>query len=140
MTAPDVASVHGGAKSERPRRTRTGPDGVDPSQVLDIGAIPEIAGGSHRSPFPPIADYAFLSDCETTCLISSAGSVEWLCVPRPDSPSVFGALLDRSAGHFRLGPKGAPGPGRTPLSAGQPSSWKPPGRPTPDGSSCATRW
>ena len=38
MTAPDVASVHGGAKSERPRRTRTGPDGVDPSQVLDIGA------------------------------------------------------------------------------------------------------
>ena len=106
MTAPDVASVHGGAKSERPRRTRTGPDGVDPSQVLDIGAIPEIAGGSHRSPFPPIADYAFLSDCETTCLISSAGSVEWLCVPRPDSPSVFGALLDRSAGHFRLGPKG----------------------------------
>jgi alpha,alpha-trehalase len=59
-----------------------------------------------RNPFPPIADYAFLSDCETTCLISPAGSVEWLCVPRPDSPSVFGAILDRSAGHFRLGPYG----------------------------------
>ncbi|WP_231119919.1 trehalase-like domain-containing protein, partial [Mycobacterium colombiense] len=40
-----------------------------------------------RNPFPPIADYAFLSDWETTCLISPAGSVEWLCVPRPDSPS-----------------------------------------------------
>ena len=59
-----------------------------------------------RNPFPPIADYAFLSDCETTCLISSAGSVEWLCVPRPDSPSVFGAILDRGAGHFRLAPYG----------------------------------
>ncbi|WP_264993121.1 trehalase-like domain-containing protein, partial [Mycobacterium montefiorense] len=59
-----------------------------------------------RNPFPPIADYAFLSDWETTCLISPAGSVEWMCVPRPDSPSVFGAILDRSAGHFRLGPYG----------------------------------
>ena len=34
--------------------------------------------GPLRNPFPPIADYAFLSDCETQCLISSAGSVEWL--------------------------------------------------------------
>lgn len=59
-----------------------------------------------RNPFPPIADYAFLSDCENTCLISAAGSVEWMCLPRPDSPSVFGALLDRSAGHFRIGPYG----------------------------------
>jgi GH15 family glucan-1,4-alpha-glucosidase len=59
-----------------------------------------------RNPFPPIADYAFLSDCENTCLISSAGSVEWLCAPRPDSPSVFGAILDRGAGHFRISPYG----------------------------------
>jgi GH15 family glucan-1,4-alpha-glucosidase len=63
-------------------------------------------GGSLRNPFPPIADYGFLSDCETTCLISAAGSVEWLCVPRPDSPSVFGAMLDRGAGHFRVAPYG----------------------------------
>ncbi len=54
--------------------------------------------------FPPIADYGFLSDCETVCLIAPDGSVEWLCLPRPDSPSVFGALLDRSAGSFRFGP------------------------------------
>ncbi|MCD5420709.1 glycoside hydrolase family 15 protein [Rhodococcus pyridinivorans] len=57
-----------------------------------------------RSPFPPIDDYAFLSDCESTCLIARDGTVEWMCVPRPDSPSVFGSLLDRSAGHFRLSP------------------------------------
>jgi GH15 family glucan-1,4-alpha-glucosidase len=54
--------------------------------------------------FPPIADYAFLSDCENSGLIAADGSVEWLCLPRPDAPSVFGALLDRSAGTFRFGP------------------------------------
>ena len=70
-------------------------------------SVPFAPYGSQRSPFPPIADYAFLSDCENTCLISAAGSVEWMCVPRPDSPSVFAAILDRGAGHFRLGPYGA---------------------------------
>ncbi len=54
--------------------------------------------------FPPIADYGFLSDCENSCLVAPNGSVEWLCLPRPDSPSVFGALLDRAAGNFRFGP------------------------------------
>ncbi len=56
------------------------------------------------SDFPPIAEYAFLSDCEDSCLIAPDGSVEWLCLPRPDSASVFGALLDRTAGSFRFGP------------------------------------
>jgi GH15 family glucan-1,4-alpha-glucosidase len=58
------------------------------------------------SPFPPIADYAFLSDCEATALIAANGSVEWMCIPRMDGPSVFGAMLDRDAGQFRLGPAG----------------------------------
>jgi len=57
-----------------------------------------------QSPFPPIAEYAFLSDNEVTALVAPSGNVEWLCLPRMDSPSVFGALLDRSAGGFRLGP------------------------------------
>ncbi len=62
--------------------------------------------GSATSPFPPIADYGFLSDCETCALVAPSGSVEWLCLPRFDSPSVFGGILDRDAGTFRLGPDG----------------------------------
>ena len=57
-----------------------------------------------RSPFPPIADYAFLSDCEAMALVAPSGNVEWMCLPRPDSASLFGAILDRDAGRFRLGP------------------------------------
>jgi alpha,alpha-trehalase len=56
------------------------------------------------SPYPQIADFGFLSDCETTALVAPSGNVEWLCLPRIDSPSVFAAILDRDAGGFRLGP------------------------------------
>jgi alpha,alpha-trehalase len=58
------------------------------------------------SPFPPIANYGFLSNCHTGALVAPDGTVDWLCVPRFDSPSVFGALLDRGAGGFRFGPFG----------------------------------
>jgi GH15 family glucan-1,4-alpha-glucosidase len=61
-------------------------------------------GYAGRSPFPPIAHYAFLSDCEVNALVAPTGNVEWMCVPRPDSPSIFGAVLDRAAGSFRLAP------------------------------------
>ncbi|MEP6954931.1 MAG: glycoside hydrolase family 15 protein [Solirubrobacteraceae bacterium] len=59
---------------------------------------------SRVSAFPPIADYGFLSDCQTTALIAPSGNVEWLCLPRMDSPSVFAAVLDRDAGSFRIAP------------------------------------
>ncbi len=59
------------------------------------------------SPFPPIAEYGFLSDCEVCALVAPSGSVEWLCLPRMDAPSVFGAVLGREAGWFRLGPADA---------------------------------
>jgi alpha,alpha-trehalase len=66
------------------------------------------------SPFTPIADYAFISNCHTGALIAPDGGVGWLCVPRFDEPSVFGTLLDREAGYFRLGPFGIHHPaGRT---------------------------
>ena len=61
---------------------------------------------SQSSPFPPIADYGFLSDCHTGALVSSDGSIEWMCLPHFDSPSIFGAMLDRGAGSWRVGPYG----------------------------------
>jgi alpha,alpha-trehalase len=56
--------------------------------------------------FTPIADYAFLSDCHTGALVGPDGAVDWMSITRFDSPSVFTALLDRSAGQFRVGPYG----------------------------------
>ncbi len=72
------------------------------SQPAKYDAAPQLP---FRSPFPPIADYGFLSDCEVTALVASTGNIEWMCLPRLDSPSAFGAMLDRHAGSFRLGPE-----------------------------------
>jgi alpha,alpha-trehalase len=72
------------------------PDGADDRAGTTSAALP--------SPFPPIAEYAFLSNCHTGALIAPDGAVDWLCVPRFDSPSIFGSLLDRGAGNFRFGP------------------------------------
>ena len=55
----------------------------------------------------PIADHALLSDCHSTALVDTRGSVEWLSFPRFDSPSVMGRLLDEAAGHWQIRPTGA---------------------------------
>jgi GH15 family glucan-1,4-alpha-glucosidase len=52
----------------------------------------------------PIADYALLSDCHSAALVSKDGSVDWLCFPRFDSPSVFARILDNNAGHWSIRP------------------------------------
>jgi len=52
----------------------------------------------------PIGDYGFLSDGEVAALVAPGGAVEWMCLPRMDSPSVFGSLLGRHAGSFRVAP------------------------------------
>jgi GH15 family glucan-1,4-alpha-glucosidase len=54
----------------------------------------------------PISDYALISDCHSAALISTNGSVDWLCFPRFDKPSTFGRLLDARAGHWAISPSG----------------------------------
>jgi alpha,alpha-trehalase len=79
----------------------------------DLSAMADVQPGdldltstiNEFSAYPPIADYGFLSDCETTALVAPSGAIEWMCLPRMDCPSVFGAMLDRRAGSFRLGPE-----------------------------------
>ncbi len=55
----------------------------------------------------PIAEYALLSDCRSAALVHRSGSVDWLCFPRYDAPSVFGRLLDEAAGHWAIRVPGA---------------------------------
>jgi alpha,alpha-trehalase len=72
------------------------PTGQGPDDQIPLGG----------SPFPPIADYGLLSDCEVCALVAPDGNVEWMSLPQMDGPSVFSAILDRYAGRFRVGPVG----------------------------------
>jgi len=76
------------------------------SAASAIESVPVHHAPPRAAHFPPIADLAFLSDGEVAALIAPTGNVEWLCLPSFDSPSVFGTLLDRGAGRFRVGPSG----------------------------------
>jgi GH15 family glucan-1,4-alpha-glucosidase len=71
---------------------------------LSRRSLPETTVPGYR----PIADYGLIGDCHSAALISKDGSIDWLCLPRFDSPSVFGRLLDaESGGHFSVSPAGA---------------------------------
>jgi alpha,alpha-trehalase len=70
-------------------------DGYDGRRARPITTTPKTV---------PIGDYGFLSDGEALALLSPGGAVHWMCLPRLDSPSVFGALLGRHAGSFRVAP------------------------------------
>jgi alpha,alpha-trehalase len=72
---------------------------------MAVGKLPSV---QTMSLYPPISDYAFLGNCQSTALVSRDGSIDWCCFQRFDSSSCFGRLLDwRKGGHFDIVASGA---------------------------------
>jgi GH15 family glucan-1,4-alpha-glucosidase len=73
------------------------------TSVITHPATSDARGGE---PSQPIANYGLLADCNSAALVNLDGSIDWLCLPRYDSDSIFARLLDPDAGHWSIRPAG----------------------------------
>ncbi len=82
---------------------------MHPFTVLDSQPVRNQATNklSRTADWPDIQDYGIIGNCRSAALVSKCGSIDWLCWPRFDKPSIFAALLDRErGGHWRISPAG----------------------------------
>src|SRR3954447_5412129 len=77
-----------------------------PNGMTELLATEPASSPARDSDFRPIADYGLLADCTSAALVDRSGSIDWLCLPRYDSPAVFSRLLDPTAGHWSITPTG----------------------------------
>lgn len=87
----------------KPGKAKARP-GLTSVRSTGVGRVVPLRQAARK--YPPISQYALIGDCHSAALVSRAGSIDWCCLPRFDSDSCFGRLLDwKQGGYFAIAPR-----------------------------------